>query len=1246
MYSTIAVPDHATVNRALGVSRPTDSPVLVSAPPASPVRGGLELNANDKGPALCRPERAAEDFSLSALPAHSSQGGPPHSAVEPSGSGAPRRARGPNSSLLVSGASSRSLASSDDDAKSSASSDNGRPPPDRFSSIDTLVLGPVSFRLNPTVWLMDLKWRSAESRLTYTVNFTLDDEFKSWFCAELSRQLKFNFAVRVCPKASSKHPRARIVRNLLELMACACAYSGAMPGARVLDVNCSGRVVAPLLHHQIPVLSDRDQGKKVGRRMTMQMTSCDCHPVCLCAEFYSLYSVDSVYYHTPEKMAEMIERTCSRVGYIVHHVFTGPTYTELDYHHENDGSVSGSAPDKTTPFRYRHTALWDTCPDMFERDLLLQVGTHCLFRYRVKAKMVAPAVVIPPAVLVSAPIQIVEAAAKPKQVKVSEDLRWEDHEYEHVEDMVSQAGWFWSFVVSRQGSVTTRVIQLPMALVDVCSMLNVSTNATSSFESFSHRCRANMQDKIAAAGVADPALVLQRATILAYSRAIRAIGPAKSEIKYDPVAAAYVSGEEITHAPRASLRAIVFGALGNVAAAVSHVASATYQSAVTTWSSMNPPVPKHEKTLWNHLVGTSIISFPFTSLTAYVVKRAFKPALDLARGKAVLRDFNDGALELKHRVTHVAPSQTRLPIADRFVELDKLCRSGNSVTHTGSSRRQLAEVGSEAGSMRTVAVTHAWAYCVNNSDQNVMAAISARLEASIRPRDPLVVSKLAILCAKVASKFPKAVPSDPGYLEFVVKTVGEWIQNPAYNEEKRRKLRQAHEDLLLDPKRVLERLQFESFLKKEVAFKCLTGTFEISSFLFKPRIVSSPDPIVNVACGPFISSMQEACSRVMTAATPFPMFLNMGSLEVGAWARRCELHLSSHFIEGDASNFDGSQSFELGAIIADFYKGLGAPGEKHAFLDILHAINAKKVFRFPNPSGTRVQCSGVNPSGFPDTTLRNNILNGNSVALAIIECLPEEMRAKAESDYIACIGTHWDDCGDIPFAIIVAGDDNLICVHEKYRPYVNSERLSLVTSGLGLTYNFIDRRSLYEAEFVSSIFMPVTLFDDVITHTGKVILTSQQCAATSYDCVGKPGRCIAKLGWTTASPEDIPDTETSRYYGEKAYGQLSSLACYVPLLTEYLEMVVARFYQPDRPKLDPNYLKYSCRRSADRNDGIVSQNPQAKEEAMAWFYQRYGLGEADIRDFLTRFADVLRQPDDTSWHLQHPVSDALMLRDF
>lgn len=613
----------------------------------------------------------------------------------------------------------------------------------------------------------------------------------------------------------------------------------------------------------------------------------------------------------------------------------------------------------------------------------------------------------------------------------------------------------------------------------------------------------------------------------------------------------------------------------------------------------------------------------------------------------VLYDWCDGVTDVNHRLVHVAGSDSLLPFDGHYPKLDALSRLGCAVRPSPHVQRKVViDHALPAATMRAVGVIHALPFVVAPTTHNVRIAIKYRMEDSIKPADPVVLATLRDLLREFATQFPKAVYQGglcSSSMEFNVRTVEDWITRSNYPQSKQQVLRAAWATLRDNPSCVRAHLALASFLKIEVGFKNYADDLSGRTGLFKPRVITNPNAILKVFLGPFFSSLQRACSARFTTATPFAMYLNTSSLEVGAWARRCQLHLSRAFIEGDATNFDGSQCKALVALIIEFYESLGATtGHKDTIIGVLQELNNRKLSYFNDPECTIMETEGTNISGIDDTTLKNNIVNFAIVTLAFLACLPESIRSRVRAQIVSNLGKPWDECEEVPLAVIVAGDDNLICVHDKYRQYVSARGLSATTSAVGMTYNFIDRATIATAEFVSSIFIPVNLAENVMDHTGTTVLSPYQCAGESFAIVSKPARVFVRGGWTTANEISIPDSETRRYYGEKAYGILQGLPCHVPVLTDYLSAISGKFYDPTRAMLRPNDNQYKNRHhDTGRNAECLVENAASRDTLWVWFETRYGISPSEADDFIAKFRAKLCCGEHESWFLSHPVLDMM-----
>lgn len=1078
--------------------------------------------------------------------------------------------------------------------------------------------------------------------------------------------------------APSGHPRARVVRNVMETLAIAYALSG--HDSMVLDYCGSGRVDNPRVHVSLPPFGNRDTTRKQTDRRFRHLSTCQHREVCDCHPFAVVVCIDTIYYMSVETVIKLIESCSGRRLVSLHHRTTFPTDTEISFASVGTGETVCSVPEvdrKTTS--YRHSTFWDTTSPQLSCRVLTYAGSHAICEYTINDEYQPPP---PPPQLLPPPSPVSPSASAASIAIEPEDrpLFCDDHSSSSVQPVSSdQYGWqvtrcefprhahvFGSrYVIRDQGDKIVVDLPLPTRFIDTAAAFPVSTDASTSYPSYTAKCRskfmAELQSYADTLGHTFPieAVFIQVVT-RGYERAIAAAASA-SALQRTAGFYAHVNKDEIVEPPRSSWRAYMLGLVAplitfDVGAAARQLlakipppcyvlAAFGFRQYLTTPSAVparfgrehqreTPPQDSGPFTI--QALGLALLMAGSTALSyglGFFRRRNPVPP----RRSDVISGVSDKP-SLMHAEVHsfAACDSAQASIID-FPLLKERNGGRKAVIIREEDERKCDSDASEPMRFRSVGPTFAVGHSYGGGQHNVLVAINRRCEAACLTYNPTCVVALT----KMMLLFGKACPSAGD--DFKIKSFEEWSETSHYSRAKINILRAARAQVDLDPDLPLSKLECSSFIKKEIVFSKLDRTMSeaepVGSPDGKPRIVSSLDPTFQVVVGPSIASLSDAFADYFSLACPVAMYLKTTNQQVGAWLRRSEIVCSPFFLEGDASNFDFSQVASIRTAVVAVYRKIGLP---HAATDLLDIFAKSKYYRF-RQANVSIKTTGTNASGANDTTISNNIVNLCTIVCCVANCLPATLQSEFVDRFVDSIGKSFDEVGRPAICAVVGGDDNMFTVAPEYMEYLTAEKLSLFSSNVGIKYNFIRRPDALSTTFVSSVFMPARMRRDIHDHLGRCILSVADSGADTYVLIPTPGRILQRLSWTTVPASTISDADLPRHLGEKAFGILSMIGVYVPLLTDYLQLIVAKYhdssYNSDLGNEFHRSMRYGLR--ADPNPCLVDDD-LSHDLAWEWFYERYGLSEPHVAAFLSVIADRLR-PDttQTTWHLPHEVANLM-----
>jgi hypothetical protein len=385
-----------------------------------------------------------------------------------------------------------------------------------------------------------------------------------------------------------------------------------------------------------------------------------------------------------------------------------------------------------------------------------------------------------------------------------------------------------------------------------------------------------------------------------------------------------------------------------------------------------------------------------------------------------------------------------------------------------------------------------------------------------------------------------------------------WIGRSPYNETERQRLgdiwRRVQSAELPVKQGIKAHVKSDEKLLK-------TGFIEQS---FTPRIISASSDEHKVATGPFMWNFSNDLAKEWDGKDNMIYYVRGSTAEdVGAWFKECleelwENNYADIFaIEDDFEKFDSSVTEEHKEPVREVYISAGA--------------SEKCIDAFENEAVSGHTRHGVSyksdddqiASGRNSTNTEGSMVNGAAHVAAI-----EPILHPKRHDRMA-----------------LNGDDNLIARDRKLMRWNDSEEvMTEKLRNMGLRPTIRIRNHVGDVEFCSKIFL------ESARYPGKWVLSP------------KPGRAIAKLGWTFVQSGNTLRADAL---------SMSKDSAHVP----FLRHVVRRTLELATPTSKKGKRKHTWEWEIhasdyhDRKDGVLP------DSTWAIFYHRYGLTQADERHF-------------------------------
>lgn len=1097
--------------------------------------------------------------------------------------------------------------------------------------------------------------------------------------------INFNVVPSPSRTSPSGHPKARAVRNILEALTIAYALYGHT--GMVHDYCGSGRAGHPRVHVSLPVFGPRDLTRKQTDRRFQHMSTCQHREVCDCHTYEIVVCVDTLYYMSVETVTLLINSCKRRKLIAVHHLTNVETETEISFRPVGDCETICTVPEVAAPpATYRHSTLWDVCPPQFTRTVLLRIGSHAICEYVINDDF-RPSPPTPIVLPVTPPAPS-PPPASPVATQPDERPRFVDDKRLASTGAVGpvspdQYGWQETlcqfpkhqfvfgnrYVIRNLGDVVVVQLPLPTRFIDSAAGFPVSTDAKTSYSTFTAKCRSHFMAKLQShADSLDGSFpieaVFTQLVVRAYRRAIEAAASATA-LQRTPEFFAHVSQDEIIATPSVSWKAYLLSFVApyldvDFASAsrrlLARIPPPCYVLAlfglrqyvtsppstpVSSRSSLSGPARRDNSPISVQAVALGLLMVGSTVLSR--TYRYLRPDHTITDDRPrVIPGQSDKAAMMHNEVHSFGPCDSAQEVDASFPALAERNNGQRAVTMREEVDRKVDPTLAEPMKFRSVGPVHAIGHSYGGSRHNTLVALKRRCEDACLPRVASSVEDLASLMLMFAKRCP--VVGD----DFKIKTHFEWSRNSSYSQSKIATLDKARAAVDNDPMLPYSNLDFRAFIKTEVVFHKTDLRFVEAEPAGgpdgKPRIVSSLDPTVQVEIGPSIASLSDALSTHFSPACPIFMYLCASNQQVGAWLKRCELVCSPFFFEGDASNFDFSQCREIRCAVVAVYRRLGLP---YSATKLLETIAKSKVYRF-GAANITLKTTGTNASGANDTTISNNIVNLCTIVCCVAHCIPDrDTRDHFIDRFIASIGKTFDEVGKPPICAVIGGDDNVFVVAPEYQHYLTAEKLSEFSTNIGIKYNFISRRNALETTFVSGLFMPALMRRSIYDNQQRCILDISDSGADTYVLIATPGRIVRKLGWTTVPASTISDVDLPKHLGEKAYGILTATQVYVPFLSDYLSLIASKYHDRSYSS-DPSGEFHRSMRYGKRSDPdpCLVDNDHSRDIAWAWFQERYDLDENDVKAFLSVVTDRLSpNTTQTSWYLPHDVTNIVFAID-
>ncbi len=288
--------------------------------------------------------------------------------------------------------------------------------------------------------------------------------------------------------------------------------------------------------------------------------------------------------------------------------------------------------------------------------------------------------------------------------------------------------------------------------------------------------------------------------------------------------------------------------------------------------------------------------------------------------------------------------------------------------------------------------------------------------------------------------------------------------------------------------------------------------------------------------------------------------------------------------EGDYVRYDSSVHPGLLRVENQFYADCGCPKP------VLEALEAAISFKFADRFNTKGRVLGTRPSGAPNTSCGNTLLQ----ILCSTFCLALQLRR--EDGTLPAPNDVWRK-----FMVkgLVMGDDSLISIHRSVD--ATAYKTALLAIGLNIELQVHSGACRYrQATFCSSRLYPVM---------------DLQTAQHTHVFAPPIGRVLLKAGYYTTPP---PKLHLSRLARGDALSRLQSSHC-IPFLAEYWSRVI------EVTSDEKAYVDKNVRRKLEYEMCLPGQYTPTVD-TWAMLSDVYGLTVSDLATFKMRLAAVTALP--------------------
>lgn len=409
------------------------------------------------------------------------------------------------------------------------------------------------------------------------------------------------------------------------------------------------------------------------------------------------------------------------------------------------------------------------------------------------------------------------------------------------------------------------------------------------------------------------------------------------------------------------------------------------------------------------------------------------------------------------------------------------------------------------------------------------------------------------------------------HLHFI--SVQEWIDRPHVRPRVRKILQRTYDKRKLNiRKRDFKR---DTFIKVEFLNK---------SKPFPDRTVSGPEQqkMLELCIGPYIYSMAKAwksCNGFVlytsgSTAEDISDFIYEQCSRIG-----CQFE-DLYFILDDLSRQDACETVVVLKFLEEvIYSAMGCPTE------IIHLLRKRwNVYGVTMNSKIVYKRQGGRNTGDQDTSFGNSVIN---YLLSI---------------YALWVCTGGWDWTDIPFFLVVQGDDSLICLREHVQ--IDVTLWSKTKEKLGFIVKcFTQTPHIYEVDYISKYFWPVNKTEHPLGWLLGV----------------KPGRVLAKVGWSKV-------VQDNTHWRGVAMGMVQY--SYVPFVNEYFTHLM---HVTDNCEAIAENKPYSLK---------VTGNYQYNERTFDHFVAIYG-----FYPHLDLFTDELQKATLLPFHINFEQVDMMRQQD-